>query len=102
MGPLLLSRSVRRYLAAQPSTRRVCIFEQDAFYAIEPADVSRRFGAWDDVRDALLWRTIEERAVAVHYWNALSRDLPLVCGSLVHRLLERNCIVCTELPCVRQ
>ena len=101
MGPLLLTRHTRHHLATAASSR-TCVYERLAFYPIEPADVRRRFGPWDEARDASLWRTIEERSVAVHYWNALSKNLPLVCDSFVHRLLEGNCVVCADLPCVER
>ena len=50
-------------------------------------------------RDAPQWAVIQEHAIAVHYWNRISGGRPLACGSLLHRLLEDNCVVCTPLPC---
>ena len=52
-------------------------------------------------RDAPQWAVIQEHAIAVHYWNRISGGRPLACGSLLHRLLEDNCVVCTPLPCAR-
>lgn len=89
MGPLLLTRTVSRR-----TDPRECVWEREALYAVPPERAGAHFGPWDDARDGALWEVIAARAVAVHYWNALTRALPLRCGSLVHRLLEANCAVC--------
>ena len=103
MGPMLLTRIARRNLA---SNGQLCILERAAFYPISPADMSKYLGAWDEARDPYVWERLQARSVAVHYWNALTKHLPLVCGSLMHRLLETNCMRGSEtatcvskLPC---
>jgi len=55
---------------------------------------------WDERRDGPPWERIRRRSVAVHFWNQLSREAPLACGSLLWRLLDENCVVCEPLPCV--
>jgi hypothetical protein len=95
MGPLLLSRVARR------APEQVCALERSAFYPIAPVDAAEAFSPWDEARDAPRMAPLEAgRSFALHFWNALTRDREMACGSLVHRLLERNCIVCVPLPCV--
>ena len=93
-GPLLLSRVARR----RPETVR--ILERDVFYPIAPGEVTAHMAPWDERRDGPAWERIRRRSVAVHFWNQLSRDRPLACGSLLWRLLDENCVVCEPLPCV--
>jgi hypothetical protein len=93
MGPWLLTRAAR----AAPAAVRV--LRREAFYAVAPGAVAEHMGAWREERDAPVWATIARDAVAVHYWNQLSSRVDLACGSLLHRLLEANCVVCTPLPC---
>ena len=59
-----------------------------------------RIIAWLVPAQAPLLASLRSRSLGVHYWNQLSRDAPIVCGGLMHRLLEENCVVCTRLPCV--
>ena len=92
-GPLLLSRVARR----RPETVR--ILERDVFYPISPGEVTSHMAPWDERRDGPAWERIRRRSVAVHFWNQLSRDRPLACGSLLWRLLDENCVVCEPLPC---
>lgn len=142
MGPLLLTRLLLRADAATwgGTARRgaresagggggggtmartgaaatdVCILGRDAFYPIAPGgDAIAHFGKWEEARDApVLVRILGGGGVvAVHYWNALTRASPLICGSLMHRLFESGCGMqagrhvlgqrtagcVTELPC---
>jgi lactosylceramide 4-alpha-galactosyltransferase len=105
MGPLLLTRTLRADAdanhTATGSSRAVCIMERAAFYALEPAETSRHFGPWVEARDGPALARLQERgAFAVHYWNGLTRDLPLHCSSLIHRLLDGCAPACkTPLPC---
>ena len=75
------------------------MLRREAFYPLPPAGIAQHLSPWDEARDAPQWAVIAEHAVAVHYWNALSGGRRLSCGSLLHRLLEANCVVCTTLPC---
>ncbi|KAL1507893.1 hypothetical protein AB1Y20_007499 [Prymnesium parvum] len=112
MGPLLLSRSMRRLLEKENNedghgtsnlmVHRTCVYEREVFYPIRPSDIHSHFGPWNAVRDEPVSRTIAERSVAVHYWNALTKDIPITCGSLLHRLLDQNCYACSALPCVTE
>jgi len=95
MGPWLLTRVAR----AHPEDVRV--LRREALYPIAPGHIVPHMGAWDEARDAPMLATIQQESVAVHYWNQMSRHARLVCGSLLHRLLEENCVVCTALPCDR-
>ena len=97
MGPLLLTR----LLQCRPSPAEgTCVLERAAWYPISPPEAHAFFGPWDDARDAPTWESLKRKSVAVHLWNALTKATPLACGSLVHRLFEANCVVCTALPCV--
>ena len=113
MGPLLLSRLLlppadgadRLREAAAPSSSRdssACILERAAYSPIPPQNAAAYFGPWDEARDAPMWERIHRRSVAVHLWNGLTREVPLRCGSLVHRLLEENAHErhSAPLPCV--
>ena len=64
-------------------------------------DAAAFFGPWHAPRDQPRWSQIAASAITVHWWNALTKDLPLICGSLMHRLLEDNCIICEPLECVQ-
>ena len=75
------------------------MLERDALYPIGPGEVAAHFGTWHEGRDAHVWKRLQTRAVALHLWNALTQALPIVCGSLIHRVLEANCVVCVPLPC---
>lgn len=106
MGPLLLTRllldqgerwGANGALGGARATR-TCILRRETFYPIAPGpDAIAHFGPWDDERDAaVLTRILADGAdgapavVAVHFWNALTRAHPLQCGSLMHRLFERE------------
>ena len=91
-GPLLLSRVARR----RPETVR--ILERDVFYPIAPGEIVAHGAVGRAPRRPGVER-IRRRSVAVHFWNQLSRDRPLACGSLLWRLLDENCVVCEPLPC---
>ena len=96
MGPWLLTRMV----AAAPPSEGTCIMEQEAFFPISPPDAAAHFRPWHAPRDQPRWARIAASAITVHWWNALTSGLPLACGSLVHRLLEDNCVTCEPLECV--
>ena len=97
MGPLLLTR-VLHTASNTAASNATCVLEEAAFYPISPPHMARHFGPWDEWRDGQLWELLQSRTIAVHYWNALTKSLPLVCDSLIHRLLASNCVVC-NLPC---
>ena len=109
MGPLLLTRvllgggggGATREGDGVHGSGGACILEREAFYPIAPQHASDSFGPWREQRDAPLLARLRERSVAVHYWNALTRETALVCGSLMHRLFEESCVLCAPaLPCV--
>ena len=94
MGPLLLTRVARQWPG------QACVLEREAFYPIAPLDAADAFSPWDEARDAPRMAAIQSRAFAMHFWNQLTRHHEMACGSLVHRLLQQNCVVCVPLPCV--
>ncbi len=110
MGPLLLTRLIAAFPTkargeaqagadARQQARKSaapCVVERDVFYPISPAEAVEAFGSWDEGRDLPRWDAVQRRSVAVHYWNALTRDAAIRCGSLVHRLLEQGCVRCDE------
>jgi hypothetical protein len=98
MGPLLVSRMVRDRRTKEEGA--TCLLEQDAFYAIAPPDISAHFEPWEPVRDTPVWERLQARSAAVHYWNALTRHLPIACDSLFKRVLDANCVTCVPVPCV--
>jgi len=95
MGPLLLTRITR-----QLGEEHVCVLEQQALYPIAPQEAASALLPWSEERDRRRWQRIQEESFAVHYWNALTKHVPVACGSLLHRLLEANCVVCESLQCV--
>lgn len=68
---------------AHPAT---CVLERTALYPLAPGETSTFFGVWDQAK----WDMIHSRACTVHFWNGLTRDVELTCGSLMHRLLEEH------------
>jgi hypothetical protein len=94
MGPGLLSA-----LLADPAPEE-CIYEREAFYPIRPGDAHRAFGPWRAAEDDATWGRIHARSVAVHYWNALTKAVPVTCGGLMHRLMTANCVLCEPVDCV--
>ena len=95
MGPVLLSRMVH----GAPPGEGTCVLERNVLFPLEPGETASYFGPWDARRDAPVWERLHTRAVAVHLWNALTKATSITCGSLVHRLLEENCVVCKRLGC---
>jgi hypothetical protein len=98
MGPDLITRVLRDQRTADEG--ETCALEQAAFYSIAPPEMAAYFAPWVPSRDARRWEDLHARSVSVHFWNALTRDVPLACGSLMHRLFEENCVACVPLPCV--
>ena len=68
--------------------------ERRVLYALQPQDAPGAFGAWAQRRDAPALAEIERASLAVHWWNMLTKNVPLVCGSLMHTLMSRNCLRC--------
>lgn len=94
MGPLLLTRVVQRR-APHAAVDGTCVLAREVFYPIAPAEMAAHFAH----HDVATWERLHARSVSVHLWNALTKALPLRCGSLVHRLLEENCVACVPLRC---
>jgi len=93
MGPSLLTR------AALERPESLCVVERERLYPISPLEAASAFGAWHEARDRSRWDTIASRSLTVHYWNQLTKHLSIACGSLMHRLLDQHCVVCTPLLC---
>ena len=99
------SASTTATTTSSSSSTSACILEREALYPLEPAATPSHFGPWDESRDGPLWGRLHARSVTVHFWNGLTRDTPLHCGSLIHRLLEEHsgCTLpgakCNPLPC---
>lgn len=104
MGPILLTDLARDMSEMAdvnaPREPAVCALEQSVFYPITPPEAPSLFSPWQELRDSTRLRRLERESIAVHYWNQLSAQEVLACGSLMHTLLERHCVVCVPLPCV--
>ena len=97
MGPLLLSRLLLgehggRSDGAAPQHHvrdSTCILERDALYPLAPGEAPTFLSPWHEARDRPVWNRLHEpTTTTVHFWNGLTRDVELMCGSLLHRLLE--------------
>jgi len=90
MGPLLITKVLRDMQDSQ--NNEVCVMEQDAFYPITPMEIHHAFATWTEEQARPILAALKAASVTVHFWNALTRDTPVLCGSLLHRLLEQNCL----------
>jgi hypothetical protein len=98
MGPLLLSRLLLsprggRSDSAAPHNHDMrvstCILERNVLYPLAPGETPTFLSPWDEARDRPVWNRLHQpTSTAVHMWNGLTRDVVLMCGSLMHRLLE--------------
>ncbi|KAL2620655.1 hypothetical protein R1flu_000860 [Riccia fluitans] len=75
--------------------------EPTAFFPLSTTEIFRYFVAPENetgqVEEDLLYKKIVEESYTVHLWNSLTSNRVPEPGSLVHRLMERKCLRCTDI-----
>lgn len=91
-GPELVTRVARRF----PQGKELRILPTIAFYPIHWARVRKYFTTEDLPDQHATWAKMERETFLFHYWNKITKKLVPEPGSLMYKVLNNYCLLCSD------